>query len=1009
MARAVELDPVAWSTLRRLLDEALALPAGDRARWLDHLPHEHASLREPLTRLLAHADEPDAADAGRFSTLPRVDAGPARDDDPPPPPDAGPYRCLRLLGEGGMSSVWLAERTDLLRQRRVALKRPRAAWRSAGLAQRMAQEREILGRHDHPNIARIHDAGVGADGQPWLALELVDGVPIDAWCRERVLDARAIVSLFLQVVAAVAHAHARLVVHRDLKPSNILVTRDGVVRLLDFGIARLVGEAREGEPDLTRDQPAPLTPWYAAPEQLLGQPVTTATDLYALGVVLYELLAGRRPWRPARASAAALEEAILAGEPPKPSAAVDDAVRARVLRDDLDTIVLKALKKTPAERYQGAAELSDDLSNWLHDRPIRARPDTAAYRARKFVARNRVAIGVGSALALSLCAGLAAALWEADVARREAAKSLAIKDYLVGLFENADIERRDTLRRRQESVQALLERGAAALPASLGGEPEVRDELEHTVARLLDQLELFEPAVALRRQRVAQLDPQGAPAAARVEALRELGVSERQHGELPAARASLQRADALCAASRASAGEAACSVVQVELGRLDFGERHLDAALARVEPATRSLRAVAPGRIELADALDLLGLLRYSQNRGDEAVALYEEALGLRRALWGPESVRYAIARFRFGRNLWALRHLARAETELREAWRLVTAAVGPQHVSSARIEVNLGRLTYYLGLRDDGLEHLRSASRVLLAQSDRLDPQDVLETRVALGNALLLDGRLAEAGDELARALALRSTLGAAAMADPTLDQSQARWLLDQGRFDEARATLEAFRERAISTYGEGHPEVAERSLRLAGVWLAQGRLDEASREIDRVLSSHDESPAAWGSVKQKGQLARVAWLLERGRAAEARPLVEAQLAAAAATPRGDQYRDVLFQLQDLAARTAAQDGAPALAAQRYEQAIALLAHVDARHPYLAATRARYASLLVAQGDVAGAQRQLVLARPAFEATPAPGEQFVRPWQAALADVDAARVRMRARRSVPAGADTAT
>jgi eukaryotic-like serine/threonine-protein kinase len=303
MSRPFDLEPAAWAQLRHLLDDALALDATERPQWVDALGAEHDALKPHLRRLLERSDQ--TGEANRFETMPRVDD--QATDAEPATPTVGPYHCLRLLGEGGMSSVWLAERTDVLLNRPVALKLPRAAWRHAGLAQRMAQEREILGLLDHPNIARIYDAGVAADGQPWLALEYVEGLPIDEHCRLHGLDLRARVALFKQVAEAVAHAHAKLVVHRDLKPSNILVTLGGTVRLLDFGIAKLVGEAQAGQPDLTVEAARVMTPRYAAPEQVLGQPISTATDIYALGVLLFELLTGERPYKPARDTAAALE------------------------------------------------------------------------------------------------------------------------------------------------------------------------------------------------------------------------------------------------------------------------------------------------------------------------------------------------------------------------------------------------------------------------------------------------------------------------------------------------------------------------------------------------------------------------------------------------------------------------------------------------------------------------------------------------------------------------------
>lgn len=283
-AQLFDIDPAGWARLRQLLDEAMALAPAARHQWLDALPPEDATLRPRLQRLLEHAedsaDPAGTATGGRFASLPHLT--PADESPVSSPPDAGPYRATRLLGEGGMGRVWLAERTDLLQGRPVALKLPHAAWRHPKLAERMAQEREILAVLDHPNIARIYDAGVGADGQPWLALEYVEGERIDAHMRRQGLGTRARVELFLQVMRAVAHA-ARLVAHRDLKPGNILVTADGQARLLDFGIAKLLAAGDTAAAELTAPAQRALTPQYAAPEQILGQPIGTAADIYSLG------------------------------------------------------------------------------------------------------------------------------------------------------------------------------------------------------------------------------------------------------------------------------------------------------------------------------------------------------------------------------------------------------------------------------------------------------------------------------------------------------------------------------------------------------------------------------------------------------------------------------------------------------------------------------------------------------------------------------------------------------
>src|SRR5262245_60210181 len=291
-----ELDPAQWSALRGLLDSALALEPAQRSTWIEQLPPEHAYLKQRLVGLLAHVA--DGTGASPLDTLPKVETAQFA-------PDLasgegveqageliGPYRLVRPLGAGGMGSVWLAERTDMLQKRPVALKLPRAAWRGARLAERLAREREILAALNHPNIARLYDAGIAADGQPYLALEFVEGERFDAYCKRKQLDVPARLRLFLQVARAVAHAHANLVVHRDLKPTNILVSESGEVKLLDFGIAKLLDEGGGRETELTQLGGRALTPDYAAPEQILGRAIGTAADVYALGVVLFELLTG---------------------------------------------------------------------------------------------------------------------------------------------------------------------------------------------------------------------------------------------------------------------------------------------------------------------------------------------------------------------------------------------------------------------------------------------------------------------------------------------------------------------------------------------------------------------------------------------------------------------------------------------------------------------------------------------------------------------------------------------
>ncbi len=427
--------------LNALLEVALALPEAQLEAWLASLPPEQQAQVPLLRAMLARADhETDdflrAPAAQSLAQLAQWDAPPDQPGD-----EVGPYRLLRELGAGGMATVWLAERRDGLVNRPVALKLPRLGW-ALGLAQRMARERDILAALAHPRIARLYDAGITPQGRPWLALEVVDGLPLDAYCQRHALDLPQRLALFLQVADAVAHAHARLVVHRDLKPSNILVTEEGEVRLLDFGVAKLLQE--EAVPsaagNLTQQTGRAATPGYASPEQVSGGPLTVATDVYSLAVVLYELLAGQHPYQQPGQSAAALEEAVLHGDVPPASrsaaAAGHDAL-ARQLRGDLDAVLAKALQKAPARRYATMDAFAAEVRRYLAGEPVLAQPPSRRYRLAKFMRRHRGPVAAGVAVGLALLVGLGTALWQAEVARVQAARVEQVKDFVAAVLRQA--------------------------------------------------------------------------------------------------------------------------------------------------------------------------------------------------------------------------------------------------------------------------------------------------------------------------------------------------------------------------------------------------------------------------------------------------------------------------------------------------------------------------------------------------------------------------------------------
>ncbi|MFC5491297.1 serine/threonine-protein kinase [Dokdonella soli] len=631
---------------------------------------------------------------------------------PPPAADqlAGTWRLLRPLGRGGMGEVWLAERADGAFRRQVAIKFIRAD--RPGLGERLTQERELLARLEHPHIARLLDGGVDADGRPFLATEFVDGVALDRWCRERTPSLEARLAVFRQVAAAVAYAHANLVVHRDLKPANVLVDAQDNAKLLDFGIAKLL-DAHAGE----TTQHA-LTPNAAAPEQLTGAPITTRTDVHALGALLYLLLCGRMPLDAHDLPLADLVRRICEEMPPATGTLPDEAggVPARERSRDLDAIALKALAKAPEQRYASVDALLVDLDNAAASRPVGARSAGFGYRARRFLRRNRIAVGVGSAFTAALLLGALGIVWQARVAVRERDSALylaerndAARDFLVRLLSekkgDAPLQPREMIARAATALeQAPSMRGdVLAMMSSVLGELELerRDyaEAERTFRRLADK-------------------PAAEPDETTIDAMCQLGATQIAQDKLEDARRWLDRG--VVAARRLQGSQ------RVTLGRcLSYaGMRsrdpvELEQSLALSREAVDVIDHVGGGYPSRQSALhnNYANVLAFA-GRPREAIIEFRRALDLLTDAGRGRSADYSTAQGNLASAMADAGLTQAAEHEYAQAIALRREASG-ESIGLAQQEISQASVLLELGRADDALRVLDDAQAILDAHAD--------------------------------------------------------------------------------------------------------------------------------------------------------------------------------------------------------------------------------------------------------------------------------------------------
>ena len=874
--------------VKALFDAALERSPNERGTWLAAQVDDPSLCAEVESLLAAHA----GADTGFLEdAAPHAVATPAPTSD-----DYGfdrAFRIVRELGRGGMGIVFLAERADGAYDAEVALKLIAPGGElDPEAATRLRLERQILARLNHPNIARLYDGGTTANGAPYLVLEYVDGERLDRWTEARRPSIEQRLALFLKVCDAVEHAHRNLVVHRDLKPGNILVAKDGEPKLLDFGIAKVLAEGASDE-TATRL----LTPRYAAPEQIRGEPVTTQTDVYALGVVLYELLTGTSPYGEATSRPHLLPRAICDEEPTRPSLSFSrttapttaprdaNAQRhaARRLRGDLDAIVMKALRKRPGDRYGSAEALAADLRAHLAGLPVAARRGSRAYRARRFVARHRLALAAAATLAALTLAFIVGLARQLEATQRERDRGARVTDVLLGVFNEADPA---TARGKEPTMREVLDRGAARIERELAGEPELLARIAGELSGIYSALGDADRALALASRALDAAPPDGDPVA-HARALHARGVAEFAKGEYSVAGRTFSEvarraqgrdrrleADALLRAAIATSQDGRYEEAwprQRDLAEAllrDAGLARFDAA-ALVELATREPRLVdqvadnasaacetltrladydaALERCDQAQALErallapdspehgetLNSITEIRAARGDRigAIAAQRETLELYRRIYGDDHVKTALTRVNLAVDLKSTGQFDAARTELEQALPVFEAKLGTSHRAYLTALNNLGNI------------EMQVATIVE-------DEQGVEAGRAAYTRAL----------DIHRRVHGLR--VSALAPDDPDIAQS----LMNIGNALKMLGDMEgavAHQREALVRYerkpGPGHPATEQMRLSLAQKLVDFGEAEEAlgmARHVGALMRERGERPemvlaARWTEAK--------------------------------------------------------------------------------------------------------------------------------------------------------------
>jgi hypothetical protein len=802
----------------------------------------------------------------------------------------GPWELREPIGSGGMGDVWSATRSDGLHAGRAAVKLlrtgPQDAATTALMNARFAREGELLARLAHPNIALLLDAGFTPDGARYLVIEFVQGLRIDRWCDARKLDIDARLRLLTQVCDAVAFAHGNLIVHRDLKPANILVTDSGHVKLLDFGVAKLLEETAESS-ELTHMGAAGLTPEYAAPEQINGDSITVATDVYALGVLMFVLLSGQRPYGGIRATAAQLARAIVEAEPRRLGGAPDaqtsteantQAAEVRStsptrlrqkLRGDLDRITAKALRKRPTDRYASVQALADDIGRYLRHEAVSAQAPTFTYRAGKFVQRHTVGVAASAVIAVTLIAGVAATLWQArlareqaSLAREEAANATAIKNFLLGVFNASRVG--DGRTTQTTTARELLQQGGERLLGEHQLTPAVKLELLTVVSDLQNNLGLYEASDPLQREALTVArTAYGAKSEKYLYALVERSsYLLTQPGKRKEAEDMTREAVAIMEETGQKSTEN-YAVALYQLGYIAMQDGDMPGAIDLLKRSTAAFEAHQPQHSMRSIAHRWLGNAYSQLDDFPDAEHELRRSIDISAQQNHLRDFGVALGHYSLGELFVHAGRFADAETELKQAIDITNSTLGPRHRAAALEHSMLGRAQYELGETKESSDHFAAALDIAAADTSR-----------QIGNAMdQANLRLAEA---------VERSHAAAARWESSQNLNWALALLLQAEADTLNgAPGDAVRvaQRALpliqAKYGAGGLSSRQAQLLLGEALERRGNsVDEARLAYAAVLAPSDKdtqtaSPTRnWIQARADIGLARIALATEPGRA---------------------------------------------------------------------------------------------------------------------------------------------